>query len=56
MAVLGAGKIHTLDHLRSSLAQSMARMARKGIVIIIYSFDVVWLEHIQVKRSKEKTN
>jgi hypothetical protein len=35
MAVLGARKIHTLDHFRTSMAQCLARMAGKGIFSIV---------------------
>ena len=42
MAVLGAGKRSIMEQFWSSLAQSVARMARKRI-IIVYFLDMVWL-------------
>ena len=54
MAVLGATRIYTLDHFRTSLAQCLARMAGKGIFsIIIRSVDLVWLAHILVKDQRQ---
>jgi hypothetical protein len=48
MAVLGATGIYTLDHFRASLAQCLARMARKGIIIVGF-VDLVWLAYILMK-------
>ena len=54
MAVLGATGICTLDHLRASLAQYMARLARKGIIIVGF-VDLVWLAYILTKIKDKHT-
>jgi hypothetical protein len=58
MAVLGATGICTLDNLRASLAQCLAWMAGKGI-IVVGCINLVWLAYIltkikdKLKRAKE---